>query len=44
VTRSPLLGEHNEEILALLGYQGSEVTELKSSGAMSPQEKKAAAA
>jgi formyl-CoA transferase len=44
VTRSPLLGEHNEEILSLLGYQGNELNELKSSGAMSPPEKKAAAA
>jgi formyl-CoA transferase len=44
VTRSPLLGEHNEEILALLGYGDNELAELKASGAMSPPEKKAAAA
>jgi formyl-CoA transferase len=44
VTRSPLLGEHNDEVLALLGYGAAEAAEIKTSGAMSAPEKKAAAA
>ncbi len=35
VTRSPLLGEHNDEILTkVLGYSAKEADELKTSGAM----------
>src|SRR5213079_200026 len=35
VTRSPLLGEHTEEILGkVLGYSASEVAEIKTSGAI----------
>lgn len=45
VERSPLLGEHTEEILTkVLGYNNSEVADLKSSGAILPQEKNRAAA
>ena len=37
VKRSPLLGEHTEEILKdVLGYSDSEVAELKASGAITP--------
>jgi len=44
VQRSPLLGEHTEEILRdVLGYSASEVTEIKSSGAITPAEKGARA-
>jgi formyl-CoA transferase len=44
VKRSPLLGEHTEEILGqVLGYSAREVAEIKSSGAVTPPEKKAAA-
>jgi formyl-CoA transferase len=39
VKRSPLLGEHNEEILKLLGYSDKEVGEIKTSGAMTAPEK-----
>jgi crotonobetainyl-CoA:carnitine CoA-transferase CaiB-like acyl-CoA transferase len=39
VTRSPLLGEHTEEILQLLGYGEKELAEIKSSGAITPSEK-----
>jgi formyl-CoA transferase len=44
VQRSPLLGEHTEEILGkVLGYSASEVAEIKSSGAITPSEKGARA-
>jgi len=40
VQRSPLLGEHTEEILGkVLGYSTSEITEIKGSGAITPQDK-----
>jgi len=39
VTRSPLLGEHTEEILKLLGYKDKELGEIKTSGAITPSEK-----
>jgi formyl-CoA transferase len=39
VKRSPLLGEHNEEILKLLGYSDKEVAQIKTSGAMTAPEK-----
>ncbi len=45
VTRSPLLGEHTEEILGkVLGYSAKEIAEIKSSGAITAEEKKRAAA
>ncbi|HVT56704.1 MAG TPA: formyl-CoA transferase [Xanthobacteraceae bacterium] len=45
VKRSPLLGEHTDEILSkVLGYSAKDVNEIKSSGAVTPQEKKRAAA
>jgi len=34
VTRSPLLGEHSEEILAMLGYSASEIETMRGSGAI----------
>jgi formyl-CoA transferase len=44
VKRSPLLGEHTEEILRkVLGYSEKEVAELKLSGAITPPEKGARA-
>jgi formyl-CoA transferase len=44
VRRSPLLGEHTEEILRkVLGYSDKEVAEIKSSGAIAPPEKPAKA-
>src|SRR5947199_3520338 len=44
VQRSPLLGEHTDEILSkVLGYSASEITEIKGSGAITPQEKGARA-
>ena len=43
VKRSPLLGEHTEEVLQLLGYSAGEITELKTSGAITPMEKARAA-
>jgi formyl-CoA transferase len=44
VQRSPLLGEHTEEILSkVLGYSASEVAEIKGSGAITPAEKGARA-
>jgi formyl-CoA transferase len=44
VKRSPLLGEHTEEILGkVLGYSASEVAEIKLSGAITPPEKPAKA-
>ena len=45
VTRSPLLGEHTEEILTrVLGYSDRELNEIKSSGAITAPEKPKAAA
>jgi formyl-CoA transferase len=45
VKRSPLLGEHTEEILGkVLGYSAKEVAAIQASGAITPQEKKKAAA
>jgi formyl-CoA transferase len=44
VTRSPLLGEHTEEILTkVLGYSAKELDEIKASGAITPPEKPAKA-
>ncbi|MGE0521822.1 MAG: formyl-CoA transferase [Variibacter sp.] len=44
VKRSPLLGEHTDEILTkVLGYTAREIAEIKTSGAVTPPEKKAAA-
>src|SRR5437762_5368693 len=44
VKRSPLLGEHTEEILGkVLGYSASEVAEIKTSGAITPADKGARA-
>ena len=34
VTRSPLLGEHTDQVLAELGYSAEQVAELRSSGAV----------
>ena len=43
VTRSPLLGEHTDEILtAVLGYTSDEVSQLKEAGATEPVKKAAA--
>jgi formyl-CoA transferase len=39
VKRSPLLGEHTEEILKLLGYSGRELDDIKTSGAITAPEK-----
>jgi formyl-CoA transferase len=40
VKRSPLLGEHTEEILGkVLGYSATEIAEIKVSGAITPPEK-----
>jgi formyl-CoA transferase len=45
VKRSPLLGEHTDEILTdVLGYSKKELADIKLSGAITPEEKKAAAA
>jgi formyl-CoA transferase len=45
VKRSPLLGEHTDEILRdVLGYSDKEVAEIKTSGAITPEEKPRAAA
>src|SRR3954468_18547510 len=45
VERSPLLGEHTDQILSKeLGYTGAEIAEIKISGAVTPPEKKAPAA
>src|ERR1700721_1698527 len=42
VKRSPLLGEHTEEILGkVLGYSAKEIAEIKTSGAITPPEKPA---
>jgi formyl-CoA transferase len=43
VERSPLLGEHNEEVLKLLGFSAKEIAEIKVSGAMTAPEKGARA-
>jgi formyl-CoA transferase len=44
VTRSPLLGEHTEEILRdVLGYKDSEVAAIRGAGALDPAPKRAAA-
>jgi formyl-CoA transferase len=44
VKRSPLLGEHTEEILAKeLGYSAAEIAEIKASGAITAPEKGARA-
>jgi formyl-CoA transferase len=43
VKRSPLLGEHTEEILRLLGYSGGELDAVKTSGAITAPEKPAKA-
>jgi formyl-CoA transferase len=44
VRRSPLLGEHTDEILRkVIGYSGGEVAEIKSSGAITAPEKPAKA-
>jgi formyl-CoA transferase len=39
VKRSPLLGEHTEEVLQLLGYSAAESADIKLSGAPTPAEK-----
>ena len=45
VKRSPLLGEHTDEILTkVLGYTAKEVEEIKGSGAITPPQKPEAAA
>ena len=45
VTRSPLLGEHTDEILsAVLKFKASEIAEIKNSGALTPPPKKDKAA
>jgi formyl-CoA transferase len=45
VKRSPLLGEHTEEVLSkVLGYSAKEVAAIQASGAITPEEKKKAAA
>jgi formyl-CoA transferase len=45
VTRSPLLGEHTDEILTkVLGYNAKELADIKTSGAISAPEKPKAAA
>jgi formyl-CoA transferase len=45
VKRSPLLGEHTDEILTdVLGFRANEVAEIKNSGALSaPKEEEKAA-
>ncbi len=44
VRRSPLLGEHTEEILRdVLGYSAKDIAEIKLSGAVTPPEKPAKA-
>jgi formyl-CoA transferase len=45
VKRSPLLGEHTDEILKdVLGFKAKEIAEIKASGALSAPEKKEKAA
>ena len=44
VERSPLLGEHTDEVLKKeLGYSDDEIAEIKLSGAVTPAEKPAKA-
>jgi formyl-CoA transferase len=44
VSRSPLLGEHTDEILGnVLGYSADEVAAIRASGATEPPQKRAAA-
>ena len=44
VTRSPLLGEHTDEILrAVLGFNDNEVAAIREAGALDPAPKRAAA-
>ena len=43
VKRSPLLGEHTEEVLQLLGYGDKDIAEIKTSGAITAPEKGARA-
>jgi formyl-CoA transferase len=43
VARSPLLGEHTEEVLSQLGYTAEEIKELAAAGATAPVKKAAAA-
>jgi formyl-CoA transferase len=35
-TRAPELGEHNDEVLQQLGFDGDQVDELRASGAIPP--------
>ena len=45
VTRSPLLGEHTDEILKdVLGFKSDEIEEIKNSGALSAPKKEEKAA
>jgi formyl-CoA transferase len=45
VKRSPLLGEHTDEILkSVLGFKAKEIADIKGSGALSAPEKKEKAA
>jgi len=45
VRRSPLLGEHTEEVLSqVLGYSEKEIADIKASGAITPADKARAAA
>ena len=44
MTRSPLLGEHTDEILrAVLGFNDNEVAAIREAGALDPAPKRAAA-